>query len=256
MRKLSVFLCPMKNISRFSFLLVLLVSGCAQPLLKISSLHLDSTEELYKPLVVQIQAEFLEGASKNGFGFIVGEDESAKQFYIVTANHVVRKEYPDNPVTKIGVQLSWENGAPRTAELLDNYSNTNELDLALLRLDKKTSDPIPWKGLTWCRNWQKGMPVQFMGWKGKMRLSPPNSGFLIERIYNPSRIDISMDKIRPGNSGTPIILEGGGIVGMAAIDDSIKDKVLAVDIEDISDFVSKEKSCIWKIDKSNCDSQR
>jgi hypothetical protein len=246
---------PMKRIALLGVLLVLLVSGCVEQKTESNYPYPEPLYELYKPLVVQIQTKFVKGKPEHGFGFIVGEDAAEKQFYIVTANHVVRNEDPEDSAAQISVRLSWDSGAPRMAALLDNYSGKKELDLALLRIAKKTSDQPFLQGQSWCRDWQPRTPVWFIGWRGGMELSP-EPGMLIKRIPAPARIKIWMETIQPGNSGTPLIIEGGGIVGMAVADESNVDKVSAVDIEDIYNFVHEQSSYLWKINKGNCAGSR
>ena len=51
--------------------------------------------------VVRIIAEWQNGATHNGFGFIVGERNG--QLYVATANHVLRGSLPDEVATNVSV---------------------------------------------------------------------------------------------------------------------------------------------------------
>lgn len=202
----------------------------------------------YKPLVVQITSQFAHGAQEHGFGFLVGEQDH--RLYIVTANHVVRSRYPDNPTEQVLLRFSWDpGGRGNRAELLDTVYKP--LDLALLRIDKRTimgTRRVEWKGRTWCRRWQVEEKVWFIGRAQKWYVPPDQRAGILLRPEADllGFIHIDIDSIQPGTSGAPLLIKNG-LVGMVVNDSP--EKAQAVNIDHIRRFVSVENPYPWNLVK-------
>ncbi|MCI5144896.1 MAG: hypothetical protein D3923_05055 [Candidatus Electrothrix sp. AR3] len=218
----------------------------------------DSICAPYKPLVVQIRTEFSNGDTKSGFGFIVGEHHTGTQgsfFYIATANHVVRRNRPEDSEAKIWLRFFWDlGGAAKEAELMGIMDM--ELDLAFLRIKKKdiyNVGTFSWKGQGWCNRLQREESVWFIGRAGQWYVPPDRrEGIMLGPEKNPKgvfRIDCS--KIQVGTSGAPLILQDG-IVGMVVKD--LGDEALAVGIDEIRRTLTGAGPYPWNLVECGGDS--
>jgi formylglycine-generating enzyme required for sulfatase activity len=199
----------------------------------------------YKPLVVQISTRFADDQA-DGFGFIVGEQDDC--FYIVTANHVVRRKVPEAIEPKILLRFPWDpGGTPNKAELLTVFDPG--IDLALLRIDKSAvrgAHRISWNGRAWCRQWRREERVWFIGLERKWDVPLDHrAGFMLRREADRRGfVHIDISSIEPGTSGAPLIIKNG-IVGMVVTDSG--DKIRAVHIDHIRRFVSEENPYPWNL---------
>ncbi len=207
--------------------------------------------EPYKVLVVQISTQFSRG-EENGFGFIVGEQYN--QFYIVTANHVVRSKFPDNLTEKVLLRFSWDpGGRGKQAELLG--TTYKPLDLALLRIDKKMilgTNQVDWVGQTWCRRWQEEEKAWFIGRARKWYVpSDRSAGVLLHTKADlQGFIEVDIDSVQPGTSGAPLLIKNG-LVGMVVSDSP--NKVRVVNIDHIRRFVTEENPYPWNLGRYDSD---
>jgi formylglycine-generating enzyme required for sulfatase activity len=207
----------------------------------------DEVSKPYKPLVAQISTEFSIGEA-DGFGFIVGERDS--YFYIVTANHVVRAEQPDNPTEKVWLRFSWDPGGKRQeAELL--ASMHGPLDLALLRIARDRvfgADRVSWGEQAYCEEWVDEELVWFIGRQKKWYVpSDRRAGVMLGTEADLQGIvHFDINSIKPGSSGAPLIVERG-IVGMVTKDAG--DEARAVNIDLVRRFVSKNNPYPWNLIK-------
>ncbi len=206
----------------------------------------DKVSKAYKPLVVQISADFARG-NEDGFGFIVGEEGGF--FYIVTANHVVRTMKSDNPTRKVWLRFFWDPGGKRKdAELLGNMHKRH--DLALLRIAKDKvfmADKVSWGKQAYCKEWIDEEPVWFIGRQKKWYVpSDRRAGGMINTEADLDGIvHFDINSIKPGSSGAPLIIEKG-IVGMVIED--VVDEARAVNIDLVRRFVSKAYPDAWNLD--------
>ena len=225
----------------------LAVLGC--PLLfAVSSLAVGIGKEVcepYKPLVVRITTQFASG-EENGFGFLIGERDD--QFYIVTANHVVRSNGPDNPAKQVVLHFSWDPGSRGyKAELL--YTMYGPLDLALLRIDKKMingAERVSWEGRKWCRRWKLEEEVWFIGRAREWYIPPDKRAGILLRTEADLQgfIQVDINSVQPGTSGAPLLTRNG-LVGMVVTD--APGKTRAVNIDYIRRFVSIENPYPWNL---------
>ncbi|MCI5163041.1 MAG: hypothetical protein D3917_13705 [Candidatus Electrothrix sp. AX5] len=199
----------------------------------------------YKSLVVQITTQFSFG-EENGFGFLVGERDN--QFYIVTANHVVRSNLPDNPTQKVLLHFSWDPGSRGyKAELLSTMYKT--LDLALLRIDKNRingAERVRWEGRKWCRRWQQDEEAWFIGRARQWYIPPDRRAGILVRTEPDLRgfIQLDIDSVQPGTSGAPLFIRNG-LIGMIITDSP--SGAQAVHIDYIRRFVSVENPYPWNL---------
>jgi len=207
--------------------------------------------EPYKPLVVRITTQFSSG-EESGFGFLVGERYN--QFYIVTANHVVRSNGPDNPTKQVVLHFSWDPGSRGyKAELLNTVYRP--LDLALLRINKRIingADRVSWEGRNWCLRWQLEEEVWFIGRARKWYIPPDRrAGVLLGTEADlQGFIQIDINSIQPGTSGAPLLVRNG-LVGMVVTDSPGKTR--AVNIDYIRRFVAIENPYPWSLGRYNSD---
>ncbi|MCI5131559.1 MAG: hypothetical protein D3904_08540 [Candidatus Electrothrix sp. EH2] len=201
----------------------------------------DTACKLYKPLTVAISAEFSDNSTRNGFGFIVGEQKTSQGsfFYIVTANHVVRKKVPGSGDPEISLRFFWDVGSPITDLKLLDISDSI-FDLALLRVAaNKIFQPeiFFWNGQSWCGKWRNEETVWFIGKERKWYVpSKRGAGSLLYTQPDPHGfIRIEIGSVLPGTSGAPLVTNEG-IVGMVLRDTGNKD-VRAVSIASIRRFV-------------------
>ena len=94
--------------------------------------------------------------AREGFGFVVGEDEG--QLYIVTADHVVRGDGPDDIDKKPTVIFFQDQGKEYAGELLGTHLPRRQGDLAVLRIpsppkfawNRKAQAPAPCNAVPTC----------------------------------------------------------------------------------------------------------
>jgi len=198
----------------------------------------DLITEPYLPLVVQVTSQFAKG-KENGFGFIVGEQDD--YFFIVTANHVVRRSEPDNLTQKVEVRFFWDIGAVREVELLPYMYAP--FDLALLRINKTNifgAVAFSWSNQAWCRRWQDKESTWFIGRDKDWYVSSDQFAGTMQGLEADMKnlIKFNSVEIKPGTSGAPLIIKKG-IVGMVLRDSG--NEGIAISIEMINRFVKTAK---------------
>jgi hypothetical protein len=199
------------RMNRFLMTLVTLATGGAQAALGQNS----SGEELALALrsnVVRVVAHLGAGKTAQGFGFIVGEDSGG--FYIVTADHVVRGEGPDEIDKKPTVIFFQDSGKEYEGELLGTEIPRGQGDVAVLRIR-------PSQKFAWNRNVvAQGLPkrdtdVWFVGKLGEWYV-PTRPGAVNEIELN-GAIKVDALPVSVGTSGAPLISQSG-ILGMVVTD--------------------------------------
>lgn len=165
--------------------------------------------EALKPNLVAIRAT-LDGTEEKGFGFITAEQNG--RLYIATAAHVVRG--PDMAKTaqqiriKFYSDISWY---PATFK-----AHWDKEDLALLEVIKPLT--IKWQPNCADLNPSSSRKVRFIGLNANEPrwVDPGIDGNIFGD--EDSKLEFSINTIRPGTSGAPLITERG-IVGMITQDE-------------------------------------
>lgn len=224
------------KLTTLTVVLLILVSCAQQPNMPRSSEAYDLSgrglEELKKS-VLHITTK-----DKRGFGFVVGECRN--KLYVVTVNHIVRKNY-DNPDTiteeEVEVEFYQLRGITHPATLL-KYC-WGELDLAVLEVNKPHG--YGWNEHHFCNEYTRGEKVWFIG-KSEDWYVPTEKKTGVINEVEIKRIRIDMKSVLPGTSGAPLVTKDG-IIGMIIIDDSLGDEVFAVPINKIKEALEGEK--LW-----------
>ena len=164
--------------------------------------------------VVRIKAEWQNGQTHDGFGFITGEKSGS--LYIATANHIVRGQAaPDEVATSVMVTFFSQQGDEIPATLLGTNNTLN--DLAVLRVDQSPQQ-IPWKQRALSSQEPiRDMQVWYVGRSGEWFV--PTANGAINQIGSDNRIAIDGFDIRVGTSGAPLVTDDG-IVGMLLSDEN------------------------------------
>jgi hypothetical protein len=163
--------------------------------------------------VVRIKARMKTGESKQGFGFIVGE--GSDQLYIVTANHVVRGESPEEIDKNPTVIFFQDAGTEYRSDLLGTELPRQEGDLAVLRVGSPPTK-IAWNTNAAAKDpVERGTDVWFVGRMGDWYV-PAQAG-KVNGIKVNGTILVDALPVFPGTSGAPLISENG-IVGMITTD--------------------------------------
>jgi hypothetical protein len=186
-----------------------------------------SGEDLSRELrqnVVRVTATWKNGATYDGFGFVVGG--RAGMLYVVTADHVVRGDGPDAIDQNPKVAFFGDQGAEYNAVLLASRLAPGEGDIAILRV------PAP-AGLTWRRAavaagpTRRGASVWFVGLQrewfvpfqaGSVNDDMAPNGFIVAEGLN----------IKLGTSGAPLISDAG-IIGMVVEDAGTFARAIPID---------------------------
>lgn len=193
------------------FLAVIPILGQAQP----------SGDELADKLrnnVVKITAKRESGESTQGFGFIVGKQHN--QFYIVTANHVVRSNRPGGASTSVKVKFYSDPGHSYEADLLETFYG-NPQDFAVIKLTAPPNfswEPKSLIPLERIRKGIRGKDVWFIGRSGEWYIPAIPGKINSERPDLHSIIHVDMVSVRVGTSGAPLITQNG-IIGMIIQDE-------------------------------------
>ena len=180
--------------------------------------------------VVKISAKRGSGESSHGFGFIVGKQRD--QFYIVTANHVVRSNRPGGASTSVKVKFYSDPGRSYEADLLETFYGKPQ-DFAVIQV---TAPPnLSWQSkalvpLESIKRGIRGEDVWFIGRSGKWYIPTIPGRINSERPDLHSIIHVDIASVRVGTSGAPLITKNG-IIGMI-IQDEI-DSARAVSVEAI-----------------------
>jgi TPR repeat protein len=182
--------------------------------------------------VVQIRSKWAERPQAGGFGFIVGERSGL--LYIVTANHVVRGDSPDEIDRAPGLVFEHRQGVSYPGRLLETSSTA--VDLAVIAIETASiSSDVKWvREAVSASEAVVGMEVWFVGlereWRVPDRPAKISSATEKRRIhYSGKTITVGDLRVAVGTSGAPLIAKEG-IVGMIVSDSSNHD-VEAIPIE-------------------------
>ena len=157
--------------------------------------------------VVHVIARWNGSPRNDGFGFIVGEQGGF--LYIVTANHVVRKNQSVVP-DALTIVFFVDQGKEYQGALLDTYLGETEGDLAIIRIPPPLG--FSWKTAALSSvTVERGDDVRFVGLAGRWDV-PVRAGGVSGTEPNG---DIRFENltIRDGTSGGPLI-GNKGFVGM------------------------------------------
>ncbi len=192
------------------WLTALFVAGALEP--AIARAESGDMALALRPNVVRITAHWGDGTTQNGFGFVVGEDHG--MVYIVTADHVVRGDAPEQIDKSPTIVFFQDRGKEYKGELLQTRLAPGHGDLAVLRVR-----PPP--NVTWRRNARaaepakRGTEVWFVGLLGDWYV-PTRSGSVNE-VEPDGTIKVDDLNVRVGTSGAPLVARDG-ILGMVVSD--------------------------------------
>ncbi|WP_245549991.1 SUMF1/EgtB/PvdO family nonheme iron enzyme [Haliscomenobacter hydrossis] len=168
-----------------------------------------SLAETLKTNVVAISAS-IDGVEERGFGFITAEQNG--QLYIATAAHVVKGYFQDKVADRIRVKF-FNDSNWIEAKCIHYWKNE---DLALLESPRPIA--LQWQPNCIDLNTGTSRKVRFIGINGgEPRWVDPG---LDGNIFSDDefKLEFSINTIRPGTSGAPLLTERG-IVGMITQDE-------------------------------------
>jgi hypothetical protein len=175
--------------------------------------------------IVRIVAHLGAGAiAREGFGFVVGEDSG--QLYIVTADHVVRGDGPDDIDKKPTVIFFQDPGKEYAGELLGTHLPRGQGDLAVLRIQ---SPPR----FVWNRKAQaldsakRGTEVWFIGKLGAWYV--PTRPGAVNEVEPSGTIRVDGLPVSVGTSGAPLLSQSG-ILGMIVTDTGAFSEATPLDV--------------------------
>jgi hypothetical protein len=168
--------------------------------------------------VVKITAKRESGESAHGFGFIVGKQRD--QFYIVTANHVVRSNRPGGASKSVKLKFYSDPGRTYPAVLLETFYGKPQ-DFAVVQVTAPAN--ISWESealvsLLSIKAGMRGEKVWFIGRSGKWYIPTIPGRINSEKPDLHSIIQVDIVSVRVGTSGAPLITENG-IIGMIIEDE-------------------------------------
>jgi Trypsin-like peptidase domain len=176
--------------------------------------------------VVRIAARWQNGASNDGFGFIIGEGGGF--VYVATADHVVRSDGPDEIDHSPAVTFFQDQGTEHKSELLATRLRSFEGDLAVIRIR-----PPPNMTLTWRRDAiaanrvKRGAPAWYIGRQTDW-FAPFRPG-VVNRVEPSGAIIVEGLNIQVGTSGAPLISDAG-IAGMVVVDAGALARVTPIEV--------------------------
>jgi hypothetical protein len=162
--------------------------------------------------------------AREGFGFVVGEDSG--QLYIVTADHVVRGDGPDDIDKKPTVIFFQDPGKEYAGELLGTHLPRRQGDVAVLRIpspprfawNRKAQAPDPVK---------RGADVWFIGKLGAWYV--PTRPGAVNEVEPSGTIRVDGLPVSVGTSGAPLISQSG-ILGMIVTDTGAFSETTPLDV--------------------------
>ncbi|MES1209864.1 MAG: serine protease [Pseudomonadota bacterium] len=191
--------------------------------------------EAARSQVVRITATFGgdRGASKHGFGFVVGERGGF--LYVATANHVVRDDADDSPARVTKVEFFTDRGVTAEATVLETHRRA-PTDLAVIRVARPMSVTSPPSVL--CDDGQalkRDTPVAYVGRDGDWYV-PTSEGLVNSAAPDETfRADVDFSRgvaVKEGTSGAPL-LSSRGLLGMI-IQDSNSNVATVLAIEAVA----------------------
>lgn len=192
----------------------------------------------YEPGTIRITAQFDDCEDDEGFGFVVGERADGALF-AVTADHVLSCDHDENKrtaprrATRIEVRFATAPDEPIEAARVTGLPGK---DLALLKLPKPRL-PVS-LAPSWCGRFSRGERVWFIGRDRRwyVPLDRDSGGIEAGEPDWDGRIQVSIDSVRRGTSGVPLIATSG-ILGM--ITNNATNSATALSIETVRRFVTQ-----------------
>lgn len=232
------------KIATLTVILVILVGCAQQPNMPRSSKAYDLSgrelEELKKS-VLKITTK----DGEEGFGFVVGECDD--KLYVVTANHVVRKNFetPDTITKEVDIEF-YQLGSTKPPAIVLEYC-CGALDLAVLKVKKPHG--YGWDEDHFWYEYTRGEKVWFIGRERKWYVPTEKDTGVINKVEIEIKwknkvkkgIGIDLKSVFPGTSGAPLVTKDG-IIGMIIIDKSHYGEVFAVPIDKIKEALKKEEA--------------
>jgi hypothetical protein len=175
--------------------------------------------------VVRIVAHLGAGAiAREGFGFVVGEDLG--QLYIVTADHVVRGDGPDEIDKKPTVIFFQDQGKAYTGELLGTHLPRGQGDLAVLRI--QSPPRFAWNRKAQARDpVKRGTDVWFIGKLGAWYV--PTRPGAVNEVEPSGTLRVDGLPVSVGTSGAPLLSQDG-ILGMIVTDTGAFSEATPLDV--------------------------
>jgi hypothetical protein len=182
-------------------------------------------EDSARRIQVMITAQ-MEDGSKNGAGEILAN--ASNRLYIVTANHVLRNG--PHPAKTVKVKLSWLPGEAYDAELLENFDQSLDVGVLLIRDAIKLSVPaLPFDSLGDSAALGRGDKVYSMGYpRGELWFSRPVPDVVSRASVN--KIEFDSPSIAPGYSGGGLFNENWQLVGMIQKDNPPTAEALPINV--------------------------
>ena len=174
----------------------------------------DTADDLVLDLrrnVVRVAAQWA-GNMHDGFGLIVGERDDF--LYIVTADHVVRGDGPDEFDSSPTITFFQDQGTEYEADLLGTRLPPRDGDVAVLRLRKVRE--VNWRrDAVAVSRVTRDLPVWFVGLQRDWFV--PSRPGTVNRVEPVGKIISEALNVRVGTSGAPLISDEG-IIGMIVVD--------------------------------------
>jgi hypothetical protein len=165
--------------------------------------------------VVRITANWRDGSTQHGFGFVVGERNN--ELYIVTADHVVRGTLPDELAETIGLTFFSHQGQEFQTKLLGTHDA--DRDVAVLLAERPAGFQLQPKIMRRSRDAlpARGTQVWYVGRSGRWYV--PSTPGTVNSVDLDERILIDGLNVQVGTSGAPLVA-ADGIAGMIVADDA------------------------------------
>ena len=166
------------------------------------------SEDAIKPLVVMLDVKI---ADSDDYGAGIIASVVSNRLYIVTANHVVRKDGKE--ADSINVGFSWLPGETRPARLLQTYDN--QLDLAVILVEKAgelSIPPLPFSQIAFASSLNRGDSVYPMGYPSRQPWSTRAMADAIASVQDGLRFDTNY--LVAGYSGGALLTSSWRIAGL------------------------------------------
>ncbi len=224
---------------RFVQIIFTIIFGAAiQLMTPFGNVNARPYEEL-KQNVVKILAH-RSGQAYHGFGIIIGQ--RADSVFIVTANHVVRGDKPDQKADSVKVAY-YEDQELKSAQLL-GFKDVG-LDIAFIAAH--FPDSLKWrvKSIDLKKKYKPGTEAWFIG-KDQDWYAPAVPGAIDEIDSTNHIVSVTGVDIAPGTSGAPLITNQG-IIGMI-YSDRTAGELKARPVEQLHTIAEKH-NIRWQLEK-------
>ena len=165
--------------------------------------------------VVRITANWRDGSTQHGFGFVVGERDD--DLYLVTADHVVRGTLPDELAETIILTFFSHQGQEFQAKLLGTHDADRDVAVLLTErpggfqlkpeIMRRSQEVLP----------ARGTRVWYVGRSGRWYV--PSTPGTVNSVDLDERILVDDLNVQVGTSGAPLVA-AEGIAGMIIADDA------------------------------------